>query len=110
MYTVDGITELLNITDDLTLDSYNAMRASLVEELVNSRSEFDSVTAELEGLRKEVERLKAANAALYSKIEDRLAGRPVGTIPDLGDDDSGKDDDWTEDKAVEEDVKAYITF
>lgn len=76
MYTLEGITGILDISDEFTLDRYNAIRTSILEELAESLREFETVSATVKNLTDENNRLKAANAALYSKIERSFVGEP----------------------------------
>lgn len=71
MYTIDDIKLILD-EDASTPDGYNLIRANLMTRLSSDRTEYDNLVAERDRIQSENERLKQANATLYSRIEKQI--------------------------------------
>lgn len=76
MFTLDEIKAILDADDATTLDGYNLIRTNLMTKLSPAITEVEDLNAQLRTAREENERLKQANATLYTKIESQIMKKP----------------------------------
>lgn len=110
MFTLDEIKEILDADDATTLDGYNLIRTNLMTKLSPVITEVDGLNATIRNLTEENDRLKQANATLYSKIEGQILGKPADKNERSGDPDATEDDpdEKTPAEVLEENVNAYM--
>ena len=110
MFTLDEIKEILDADDATTLDGYNLIRTNLMTKLSPAITEVDGLNATIRNLTEENDRLKQANATLYSKIEGQILGKPADKNDRSGDPDATEDDtdEKTPAEVLEENVSAYM--
>lgn len=110
MFTLDEIKEILDADDATTLDGYNLIRTNLMTKLSPVITEVDGLNATIRNLTEENNRLKQANATLYSKIEGQILGKPADKNERSGDPDETEDDpdEKTPAEVLEENVSAYM--
>ncbi len=110
MFTLDEIKEILDADDATTLDGYNLIRTNLMTKLSPVITEVDALNATIRNLTEENDRLKQANATLYSKIEGQILGKPTDKNERSGDPDATDDDpdEKTPAEVLKENVSAYM--
>ncbi|MBO6300962.1 MAG: hypothetical protein J6N15_00800 [Ruminiclostridium sp.] len=110
MFTLDEIKEILDADDATTLDGYNLIRTNLMTKLSPAITEVESLNSQIKNLTEENDRLKQANATLYSKIEGQILGKPADKNERSGDPDATEDDldEKTPAEVLEENVSAYM--
>lgn len=99
MFTLDEIKAILDADDATTVDGYNLVRTNLMTKLSPALTEWEDLKSENARIREENDRLKQANATLYSKIETQIMGKPDAN--DRSGDPAAEDPENTEPTAEE---------
>lgn len=72
MFTLEDIKTILDNDQYGTQDGYNLIRTGIMEKLAPVPQEFADKESEIMRLKKENERLTAANITLYNKVESQI--------------------------------------
>ncbi len=110
MFTLEEIKEILDADDATTIDGYNLIRTNLMTKISPAITEVDGLNTMIKNLTEENERLKQANATLYSKIEGQILGKPATANERSGDPEAKEDDpeEKTPAEILTENVKSYM--
>lgn len=110
MFTLDEIKEILDADDATTIDGYNLIRTNLMTKLSPVITEVDGLNNMIKNLTEENDRLKQANATLYSKIEGQILGKPATENERSGDPAAEEDpEEKTPAEVLTENITAYMT-
>lgn len=107
MYTLDELKEILDAEDSNTLDGYNVIRTNIMTKAAEAITELETANATLENLKKENERLKAANMTLYSRVESQIMKKEEDGKKEEGGKGEEEDEERDDEKELEANITAY---
>lgn len=103
MFTLDEIKQILDNDQYGTQDGYNLIRTGIMEKLASVPQEFADRQSEIDRLKKENERLTAANVTLYNKVEQQIL-QPAGKTQE---EDPEEDPEFDPEEVLADNVALY---